>query len=378
MTGSGGADRGPAFVFAGGGSGGHIYPGIAIAEQLRASKPGARALFLCSEREIDRRVLEREGWGYRAIPARPFGLSPRRLVPFVYRWGSSVRASRGTLRDLRAEGHGRIALITIGGFVAAPAMQAARVERAARIAVNLDAVLGRANRWIGKRADERFTSARVEGDGGWEFVGPVVRERAVARASREECRESFGLDPGAFTLLVTGGSQGARSINDFLMAMLEADPATFKGWQVIHQAGSGGIERVRNAYRRAGVRSIVVELLEEMGRAWGAADLSVCRCGAGTVGEAWANRVPCLFLPYPYHKDEHQRRNAAPLVEAGGARLTRDRVDPASNLDDAGWELSRLLGDPGSLGTMRRALEGLPEARGAEKIARYALGAVDR
>ncbi len=111
-----------------------------------------------------------------------------------------------------------------------------------------------------------------------------------------------------------------------------------------------------------------------MGLAWRAADLALSRCGAGAVAEAWANRVPALFLPYPYHRDEHQRWNAQPLVDIGGALLERDRIDPALNAKAAGATLAALLRDPPRLRAMAAALERLGPADGADRAARRILG----
>jgi UDP-N-acetylglucosamine:LPS N-acetylglucosamine transferase len=106
-----------------------------------------------------------------------------------------------------------------------------------------------------------------------------------------------------------------------------------------------------------------------MGQAWGAADLAVSRAGAGSVAEAWANRVPTLFLPYPYHKDQHQRFNAAPLVDAGGAVLADDLIDPARNVAGAGKTLLELMASPDRRSSLRAALTRLGPADGADRIA---------
>ncbi|MFO0832393.1 MAG: glycosyltransferase [Phycisphaerales bacterium] len=369
------------FLFAGGGTGGHIFPALAIAEALQESAPGCGCVFLVSERALDAEILRKQSVGgrparFERVPARPFGVTPRVLYQFVSNWGLSVRVSRGHVREAR--GGGACVVVAMGGFVAAPVAQAARVEGVPVLLVNLDAVPGRANRWVARRAARVLTSAVVAGGagggaaGGGEVIPPIVRAGAVSAKGRGECRESLGLDGAKPTLLVTGGSQGASSINDFLSAYAGgAGASALAGWQVIHQTGPGrGEGAVREAYARAGVGAVVAPFFDRMGECWGAAELAVCRSGAGNVGEVWAGRVPSIFLPYPYHRDQHQKYNAEALVRAGGAVVCEDRIDAGANLAGAGACLTELLQNAGKRGAMRSALEALGPADGAGRVAR--------
>ena len=372
-------DSNPAFVFAGGGTGGHIFPALAIAEQVVAARPGARCTFVCSTRELDAEILRAERIGgraaeYFALGARPFGLGPRTLARFVFNWGSSLRASREYLRGVRATNR-NVTLVAMGGFVAAPMAQAARVERIPIALVNLDAVPGRANRWIASRAGRVFTSAPLSDRApaaarrAWSVVPPIVRAAAVCTDTPERCREMMGLDAGKPVLLVTGASQGAGSINEMMTAFVKRRPEALRGWQVIHQTGKVGVEAVRGAYAEAGVPAVVEGFFREMGRAWRAAECAVSRAGAGSVAEAWANGVPTLFLPYPYHKDEHQKYNAAPLVAAGAGRLERDAIGAEANLARAGVALGEMLTDAACRNGMRKCFESLGPADGARRVA---------
>src|SRR5690606_17293760 len=151
-----------------------------------------------------------------------------------------------------------------------------------------------------------------------------IRRAALASADAAECRRRLGLDPDRRTLLVTGASQGAESLNRFMATFAERRPEALRDWQVIHLAGPRQIGDLRSAYERAGVPAAVFEFLDAMGEAWGAADLALSRAGASSVAEAVANRVPTIFAPYPWHKDQHQKRNAEPLIDAGGAWLVDD------------------------------------------------------
>lgn len=364
-------------LFAGGGTGGHLFPAIAIYEQLRRFSRGPlRALYLCSTRPLDAKILRGESVDFEAIPAQPFGLRPRPLLRFLSSWGESVRSCRAAIRRCRAESDS-VHVLAMGGFVAAPAAQAARVERCPLWLVNLDAVPGKANRWIARRASRTFTAAPVgiAAAASWTGIRPIVREAAVAFEGAAACRQALCLDPKRPTLFVTGASQGARSINDLLALLVREHGPALQGWQIIHQSGNVDPVPLETTYHEAGVPALVRDSFREMCLVWGAADLALSRAGAGSVAEAWANRVPTLFLPYPHHRDQHQRRNALVLEQAGAAAIHTDRVDPRANLGDAGKALLALLADAPKRDRMRQALRSLGPCDGAETVARALLEA---
>lgn len=380
------------FIFAGGGTGGHLYPGLAIAEALRtyarAISPNAsppRCLFICSDRPLDREILTREQVEFIRSPAKPITMRPKALVRFMMSWGPAIRQARETISQARTQGD--VHLVAMGGFVAAPAVQAARAERIPVTLVNLDAVPGKANLWIARRTPTKniLTAAKVSGAASdraraWTFVPPIVRAAASNTQTREACLNALGLDPVRRTLMVTGGSQGAKSLNNFVAAFATgpglshfANGGTGEPkWQILHQTGKGEREAVAVAYQRAGIPAVVEEFVNGMSLWWGAADLAIARAGAGNVAEAWANRVPSLFLPYPYHRDEHQKFNAAALVEAGAAWLAKDHIAPETNLAEAGVQLSRLM-QPNALDGTRAAFDKLGPADGADRVAKALL-----
>jgi len=374
---------GRAYVFAGGGSGGHLFPGLAIAERIRAADPGARTVFLCSTRNIDARILRTAHVEFRPVAARPLSARPVALARLVLGWGGAVRACRRVIREARGAGGSpeagsrEVVVVAMGGFVSAPAVRAARAERVPVVLVNLDAIPGKANRWVARQADRVFTAARTEGAAGrgWERIPPIVRAQAVRPDGLDAgaCRARLGLAPDRPTLLVLGGSQGARSINELMVGLVERHADALAGWQVVHQTGAGEEGAVRDAYGRGGVPARVEAFFEEMGVAWGAAECAVSRAGAGSVGEAWANGAPTVFAPYPFHRDQHQRANCAELVEAGGAVVGVDHVSFERNVGEAdgvGALLLDLLVDGERRAAMRRAMDKLGAADGAEVVAR--------
>ncbi|MGP1346065.1 MAG: UDP-N-acetylglucosamine--N-acetylmuramyl-(pentapeptide) pyrophosphoryl-undecaprenol N-acetylglucosamine transferase [Phycisphaerales bacterium] len=389
---------GPVLVLAGGGTGGHLFPMIGVCEHLAGHHlPDVRVVAMCSERAVDRRVLEPVRIGGRPItivptPAAPLRMSPGGLLRLAKGWGPTVRVARGVFR---AAHPARCAVLTTSGFVAPAIVRAARTDRVPVLALNLDDPPGKATRWIERSASARLdaTLSRSGGDR-WESVPPIVRARAIgpgaalvepeafARAQRE-ARERLGLAPDLPMLMVLGGSQGATTIDRF-MGGLAGDPsrgAALRGWQVLHQAHPDTLEGVDSAYERAGIPARVVSFLDDMGLAWTGADLVVARAGAGCVAEAWANRVPTVFFPYPHHRDQHQRRNAQPLADLGLGIIAEDLIEPDQNLSRHGALIEALLADTGRRAAMRASIApetiALGVARSARILSEWLSGGVD-
>ncbi len=355
----------PTAIFAGGGTGGHLYPALAVREALEAQHPGkADAVFLCSNRPLDATLLEKAGVEFVRLPAAPFGVRPGALLRFARSWPFSVAVVRQVIVDRK----GPVVMVAVGGFVAAPAAWTAKRLGVPLLMLNLDASPGRANRMIERFADAKLTTTPLDRKG-FTNIPPIVRKEAIATGPPELCRERLGLDPALKTLLVVGGSQGAKSLNAFVAAFVREHADALEGWQILHQSGDRGDEGAAEAMRAAGVAGEVRAYLDEIGAAWGAADLALSRAGAGGVAEAWANAVPTLFAPYPYHRDQHQALNARRLADAGAAIVAEDRVEPDQNLQSLGGPLLKLLTDDAAREAMRQAARELGPADGASKVA---------
>ncbi|MEO1715575.1 MAG: glycosyltransferase [Planctomycetota bacterium] len=351
-------------VLAGGGTGGHIHPNLAVANELARLRPGVcRFVFVVSDRGIDRRVLDGatiagEPVRCEVSPAKPLALKPLTALRFALRWGGGVRVGRDAIRTLRAECD-RVVMLATGGFVSAPAIMGARAEGVERVVVNLDAVPGKANRMAARFATETLSVGRE--------LRPIVGDAWRTLLSASDARASFDLDPAMRTLLVTGGSQGARSVNRFMLAFWQKMEDR-EGWQVIHQTGEGEEAECAAAWSDLGVLAHVAPYIDGMERAFAAADAVVCRGGAGTIADLWASGRPALVLPYPYHRDRHQALNAEPLVAAGGAIVADDLINPARNAAAHGEVFGRLLDDD-ARGRMASAMAALGPADGATQLA---------
>jgi UDP-N-acetylglucosamine--N-acetylmuramyl-(pentapeptide) pyrophosphoryl-undecaprenol N-acetylglucosamine transferase len=367
---------GRGIAFAGGGSGGHLSPGLAIAERLLELEPGRTTLFLCSDRPVDALMLREAGARFEPMPARPPSLRPLRAFRFLKGWFATGVATGAALR--RA-GVGQV--VSLGGFVSAPVVRRARAMGVPVTLINLDVTPGRANRSVARWAQRVWSAVPAKGLPGWDgqVLGFPVRRSAIAPGDAAQCRAQLGLDPMRHTLLVTGASQGATSLNRFMPHFAEAMPELLEGWQVLHLAGTlpeAVLQEYRDRYAAAGVRALVLPFLHRMGLAWGAADVALTRAGANSVAEAEINRVPCLFVPYPHHRDLHQRENARALVEAGAAAIALDAVDPENNMAVMGRLLESLLSDGPSRDRMQAALAARPRVDAAMEIARRLLAPV--
>jgi UDP-N-acetylglucosamine--N-acetylmuramyl-(pentapeptide) pyrophosphoryl-undecaprenol N-acetylglucosamine transferase len=362
------AGQGGTVVFAGGGTGGHLFPSLAIAERL-AEQAGAPVVhYICSAKPLDAEILRKAKVTFTPVPVRGFSSNPLRWPGFAYRLIRSVQISRLTLA-VREAG----VVVAMGGYVSAPVVAAARRLHIPVMLVNLDAVAGRANRRVARRADEIFSVYESPGLGRpSRSVAFPIRRAAIGSLEPAEARAKLGLTPDKVTLLVTGASQGAKSINEAMIELAARD--ALGDWQVLHLAGPGNAEAVEAMYSRQAVDAKVLPFLDEMGLAWSAADVAVSRCGAGSAAEALANAVPTVFMPYPYHADEHQRHNVQALADDGAAVIVKDTKLAKPNADALEPVLNDLMSDGSRRQTMRQILIDRRPADGAAALAEAVMG----
>ncbi|MAE63331.1 MAG: hypothetical protein CMJ18_03590 [Phycisphaeraceae bacterium] len=367
--------RRPTVVFAGGGSGGHIYPNLAICERLLEIDERATSHFLVSTRAIDHRILatpeaRRAVANATHLPVMPPPRRPDRIPAWIGAWRRTSRLIGPLIRRDAID-----AVIATGGFVSVPAVRAARRAGVPVALVNLDAVPGRANRWMARTAGKVFSACDLDMRPDAERISLPLRRAAVDRHAASEARARLGLQPDLPTLLVCGGSQGARSVNAMMEVLAGRLPRPERGaapWQVLHLTGEADEARLREAYRGAGRTAVVMAFLDEMGLAWSSADLAISRAGASSVAEVRAHGVPTIFMPYPHHRDRHQWHNAAPLVDAGGAVVVDDVADPEAGAVHVLKTLEPLMADNQRRDDMSAALRRDPPPDAAMTVARWA------
>ncbi|WP_017942785.1 MULTISPECIES: undecaprenyldiphospho-muramoylpentapeptide beta-N-acetylglucosaminyltransferase [unclassified Thioalkalivibrio] len=301
----------PRILIMAGGTGGHVFPGLAVAEALRSR--GAEVRWLGTARGVEARLVPESGIELTTLPIagiRGKGLIGLALAP--WRLGISLWAALGLMTRLRPD-----AVIGFGGFAAGPGgLMAAALGRPLAIHEQ-NAVAGLTNRWLAKVADRVYS--------GFEHSFPervavtVVGNPVRARISALPAPEArFDERDGPLNILILGGSLGARSLNRTLPAGL-ARVAQQQPLNIRHQAGERTLEEARAAYAEAGLEAEISAFIEDMAAAYAWADLVICRAGALTVAEVAAAGVPAIFVPYPHAVDDHQTANAEALVRSGAA-----------------------------------------------------------
>jgi len=355
-------------MLAGGGTAGHLFPAIAVGEQLAEAE--TEILLVAASSDRDSAVLAQSGLPAAFICARPFpyGFSWQ-MVPSVAGLLRGLIQALGLLRRFRPT-----VIFATGGYVAAPVIMAARLLRIPRVIHIGDAYPDRTGRLLSRRAQLvtlAFAAAAEYLPGRrTQHIGTPVRKQILS-GSRAEGQELLGLEPDRFTVLVTGGSQGAHSLNEALLAALPvllAEPTL----QIVHLSGRRGYEAVKAQAEALGASPPAYHCLahlEQMGAALAAADLVVSRAGSSSIGEATALGKPLVLVPYPYAAG-HQNYNAAEVEEAGAAMVIPDEQLSGSKLAEVVLGLRR---DEQRRTEMARASAawGRPEA--AQDIARILL-----
>lgn len=316
-----GADGGLRIVIAGGGTGGHLFPGIAIAEAFQARSAESRMLFITTGRPIEERVLATGTYATCRITAAGFkGVGPVGKLKALFKVPAGLIAALLLLVRFRPH-----AVIGMGAYSAAPVITAAWMLRIFRAIHEQNCIAGMTNRFLGRFANRIYVSFPDTAIGGSPekilFTGnPIRGEIAQAQAQAEEVPEA-GAKP--FTVLILGGSQGAHAINLSIMAALAHLQASEWAARIrfIHQTGAADCEMVREAYAKAGIEARVEAFFDDMAACYAAADLIICRAGATSVAEVAAVGLPAVFIPYPHAADNHQYFNAKSLVDAGAAEM---------------------------------------------------------
>ncbi len=329
-------------LFAGGGTGGHLSPGIALAEEFARSNPSSDILFAVTGREAEDAFFDDRDFRREVVNAPRSGGTLFSRLAFPFRFVRAVGKCKRLIRDFSPD-----AVIGLGGYASAPVVFAAHSRAIPSALIEQNAIPGRATRFLASRAKEIYcqfpcTVETLESRGSPFLTGTPVRAE-ILDGDGPAASSMLKLDPERRTILVIGGSQGARGVNDIVMATLPRLARDYGLLQVVHQTGNADYDRVRSEYAKYHIEARVFRFIKPAGAAFRSADIVICRAGATGIAEITALGLPSILLPYPHSLDGEQRANAAQLVERGAAYIV-DELSPGAQ-DELYAALSRLLDD---------------------------------
>ena len=359
----------PFVAIACGGTGGHLFPGLAVAEQLQ--RRGCAVALLISPKDVDQEAVKSAS-GMEVITLPAVALQHRNYLSFARRFWQSWRASRNLFRSRPPH-----AVLAMGGFTSAPPILAAREFGARTFLHESNTIPGRANRFLARFVDEAFigfpSAARLRARK-VTATGTPVRPQ-FQPGNPGPCRAGFRLDPDRETILVMGGSQGAGGINDLILSALPLLGRRTATWQWLHLTGPADVEKVAQAYAARGFKAVVKPFLAEMDLALGAATMAVSRAGASSLAEIAAVRLPSLLVPYPAAADNHQLSNARAFEATGAARLIEQKH---ATPEQVAAVLGELVEDSPARAKIKTALAQWHAPKAAEQIAEIMLAAIAR
>lgn len=357
-------------IVSGGGTGGHIYPALTIVRAIQKKIPDAEFLYVGTKDGLEADIVPKEGIPFETVNIQGFkrSLTPENLVRGARAFGGVMKAM-GIVRRFRPD-----VAVGTGGYVCGPILLASSLMRIPTLIQEQNVMPGVTNRLLArfvsciamgtKEAAEHFPKGKRV------FTGNPIREE-VMRARSEDGKEMFGLDPKAKTVLVSGGSRGARSINRAMVGVL-AHYAGRDGVQILHVTGKAGYDETMQSLKETGVdldaagNLFVEPYLYNMPQALACADVAVFRAGAIGIAELTARGVPSILVPYPFAAANHQEMNARAIATAGAARMILDRELTAERLLSV---LAELLSEDAKLRRMAKAAKKLGRPKAADEIA---------
>lgn len=344
------------FLMAGGGTGGHVVPALAVAREL--AKRGHRSIFVGTERGVEARIVPPAGFSLEFIRAgglKNIGIATK-LVSLYQLAVSTIQQHR------RFGSHRPRAVFSMGGYVAAPPVLAAIFRRVPVVVMEPNAVPGLVNRRVAKyvrRALISFDETRR--------YFPPDRTELTGLPVRDDFFRIPPKPPGRpFTILITGGSQGSKRLNDAARAAWPLFAKSDLPIRFVHQTGLPMFESIRGEFQSTGLPGEITAFIQDMPAAFAEADLIVCRSGAGAVSELAAAGKPSILVPFPFAADDHQLRNAEAFERAGAARLSLDAEWTGPRFFET---VSSLLRAPEDLTRMGAAARKLARAGAAERAA---------
>ncbi len=358
-------------LFAGGGTGGHLFPGIAAADELRRRDPSTRVVFVGSTRSIESTIVAEHGLEHRMLPVEPLPTLKRNPLRFLFRNWAALREAIRLLKELRPD-----AVVGLGGYASAPIVWAASRRRIPVILIEQNVIPGRTTRLLSRFADHVCVSfsesiSRLPKARHIVVTGNPVRA-SIAKLYNRNSLELTDEEPSTFKqqqLLILGGSQGADSLNVAVMAAIKKLADQLKTWKIVHQTGPRDAERTRSQYQELGLTFVVEPFFHDMAELYSLSDLVVSRSGATTLAELACAQTPMILLPYPHAADDHQRANAQAFVDHNAAVLVEHSTPPETTADKLADALKSLIDDVACRKRMSHAAKKLAHPDAAQMFA---------
>lgn len=354
-------------VIAGGGTGGHFYPLLVVARKMKGTH---EVLFVGSRKGLEQERISREGFRFSSIDGEGIGkILSMRTVRALFSLSRGFFQSRSILKAFQPG-----VVVGGGGYVSAPVIGAAWSLRIPVVLLEQNLWPGRVTRFLAPLATKILVSFEETlpnlPPGKVAVTGNPVRESIITATREEGCR-ALGLDPARFTLMVSGASQGARSINEAILRALP-ELAARTNWQIIHLVGEKHFPEIQRSVeplnlQETSLRYLPFPYLEEVAHAYAACDLILGRAGATTLAEILARGIPAILVPYPYAAEAHQEKNARWLEKNGGGKILTDEEIRSSSFSLSSF-LIQLAGDRESLQQMGRTGKSLFKEGAEEKI----------
>ncbi len=343
-------------LIAAGGTGGHLFPGIAVADELKARDPQARVVFVGTPRGLESRLVPKAGYELEVLPILPLnGVGFARMVKGVLALPSAMVKAVQLVRRLRPE-----AVLGVGGYAGGPIVLVAALLRIPTVVLEPNAKPGFTNRVL--KPFVRHAACSYE-ETRREFGSKGVVTGNPVRGGFAKLAPKWHVPP--LTLLAFGGSQGARIINRTLVAAIPRLPGP-EQLKLVHQTGPASRDEVAEGYNAAGRKAEVLAFLDDMETRFAQADLVLCRSGATTAAELTAAGKASVLVPFARAADDHQRGNARALEAAGAARMIEEKDLTPERLAAV---VTELLSDPAKLTAMEEAARKLARPDAAARVA---------
>lgn len=348
-------------VIGGGGTGGHLFPALALADEFKRRDGSTGIIFVGSERGFEKSIVPSYGYPLEVLDVE--GLKKRKGFERLKSLFKAFAATLGAvllLRRLRPDG-----VIGSGGYSSGPVVLAASLLGIKTAILEQNALPGLTNRILGRFVD-RIYIAFEEAQGYFKRGNVMVTGNPVRRDILNAAMEEKRTNHGKFSLLVFGGSQGATAVNAAFLDAVEYLTDIWGSLKVTHQTGKEGYGQVEGAYKRKGLKVELHSFITDMARAYSSSDMVICRAGATSIAEITALGLPSILVPYPFSTDGHQDENAKALADKGAAVILKQDALTGSAL--AGT-IRRLFENPRELKGMKEAAAALARPRAAEAIA---------